>query len=87
MDQRFSRGSLYLLVAANEGTTFALLAGQGRDELIAAEADQPDIGFFEHQAGHRQRLELVWTASARAVWSKAGGQSPIAHRSGAKIIG
>ena len=44
---------------------FALLAGQGRDELIAAEADQPDIGFFEHQAGNRQRPELVWTASAR----------------------
>jgi hypothetical protein len=54
-----------MLVAANEGTTFALLAGQGRDELIAAEADQPHIGFFEHGAGHRQRPELVWTTSAR----------------------
>jgi hypothetical protein len=38
-------------VAANWGTTFALLAGQGRDESIAAEADQPHIRSWRARSG------------------------------------
>ncbi len=40
-----------LSVAANWGTTFALLAGQGRDESIAAEADQPHIRSWRARSG------------------------------------